>query len=164
MGIDYSFWLVIGYKINSADLPKSMIKYTEEKFHMEDRYNQRTGKKLAPVKVIDEEGGEDVYLVNGKECEYTYEFADALADELGCSVEIDHEYSGQEFTIMFSIEFKTTGEDDVDWDRVSTGCSILFDDATSTKARAAVKKLGKDLKKLGIDPGPAKILIGHSVG
>lgn len=123
MGIDYSFWLVIGYKIDSANLPESMVRRTEEKFHMEDRYDQRTGEKLVPVKVVDEEGGEEVYHVNGKECVDTYELADALAKELGCSVEIDHGYSGDNFDITFSIEFKSTGTDDGDWGQVSTGCS-----------------------------------------
>jgi len=164
MGIDYSFSLDIGYKISGEDLPDSMRKLTEEKSHMEDRFDPKTGKKLAPAKVVDEEGGLECFLLDGKEIEDTYELAEALADKLGCDVDCEHGYSGEDFSITFSLQLERTDEDDCDWGRVAIGSSILFDEATSAKARAALKKLGKDLKKLGIDPGPAKIMIGSSVG
>lgn len=164
MGIDYSFWLDIGYKIDSSSLPESMLKVTEEKFHMEDRFDQRTGKQLPPVKVVDEEGGETTYVVDGTELEDTYELAEALAEKLGCEVECEHGYSGEDFALTFSLNLPRTNEDDGDWGRVSAGSSILFEEATSSKAQAAMKKLAEDLKALGIEPGPAKIMIGRSVG
>lgn len=164
MGIDYSFWLNIGYKISGEFLPDSMRKITEEKSHMEDRFDPKTGKKLAPVKVIDEEGGLECFLVDGTELEDMYSLAEALSEKLGCEVECEHGYSGEDFTITFSVNLPRTGQDDGDWGRVSVGSSILFEEVISNKARAAVEKLGADLKALGIDPGPAKIMIGSSVG
>jgi len=164
MGIDYSFSLDIGYKISGEDLPDSMFRITEQKSHMEDRFDPRSGKKIAPVRVIDEEGGEETYILDGKEHEDTCELAEALAEKFGCDVDCERGYGGDDFSMSFTLRLERTGEDDNGWGNVAVGSSILFDVATSAKARAAMKKLGKDLKKLGIDPGPAKIMIGSSVG
>jgi len=160
MGIDYSASLGIGFVVSNDDLLKPFTVETEEKFHMEDRFDPKTGKKLAPVKVIDEEGGE-TYEFEGERYEDTYELFDAMGKKLGCEIANQGGYSNGETLYVFVDGVEHTGEDDCDDGRFSVGTSVLFDEVARQKS--ALDKLAKAFKKYGIDLGPAKVFVAWDI-
>lgn len=57
MGVDYTFHLRVGYSLSEDMVVKPYSKHFETKFHYEDRFDCKTGKKLKSVKIIDQRGG-----------------------------------------------------------------------------------------------------------
>jgi hypothetical protein len=47
MGIDYTFYLRVGYTLNQDDVMKPYSSLHEEKFHYEDRFDPKSGKNLS---------------------------------------------------------------------------------------------------------------------
>lgn len=152
MGIDYSVNLGIGYILDQEDIIAPFRVEVPEKFHMEDRFDPKTGKKIAPVKVIDAEAGEE-YEYKGERFEDTYELFERLGSELGCDINNCGGYSDGE-TIRVTLDVDTD-ESGIDDGRFTVGGAAKFDDVTAL--RAQLTKLKKDFKKLGIDLGEAKV-------
>lgn len=164
MGIDYSFSIGIGYVVSYDSLVEALEPWavkTEDDFHMEDRFDPKTGKKIGQEKVVDFEG-ETTYKLGKKKFEYEDEFLEALFDSFGAEYSNDGGMS--EATVAYiTVKTEHTGEDDFDGGRVFAGSSILFSEAMATKTKAALKKLAKQLTKMGLEPGEAKIFIENSV-
>src|SRR5271155_695690 len=57
MSISYSFYIRVGFEILTEDLKKAfkhqIVSQEEGTFHMEDRFDPKTGAKLAPVQIWD---------------------------------------------------------------------------------------------------------------
>ncbi len=155
MGIDYAFNLGIGYILDREDVVAPFRVDVPEKFHMEDRFSPKTGKKLEPVKVVDEEAGE-AYVLDGKQYEEHWEFFEDLSKKLECDITNQGGYSDDQ-TLYFTVKVEKTDEDTLEDGRITLGPSITFDNITSS--RAALTKLAKSLKKLGIEPGVAKVFV-----
>jgi hypothetical protein len=49
--------LVVGFFLPWADVCAALAYEREEKSHLEERFDEKTGRKKKPVKVVDEEGG-----------------------------------------------------------------------------------------------------------
>jgi hypothetical protein len=159
MGIDYQFSLGIGFILDREDVVAPFRVEVPEKFHMEDRFDPKTGKPIEPVKVIDEEAGE-AFVVDGTTYEDGYDFFEALGSKLGCSIANQGGYSDGE-TLYLTVDVERTDEDYLDDGRISVGSSIAFDNVTAS--RAAIMELSKKLKKLGIEPGTAKVFVQSDI-
>lgn len=159
MGIDYSANVGIGFIVDREDLLAPFRVETEEKFHMEDRYDPKTGKKLEPVKIVDVEAGE-IFEFEGKTFEEEYEVVEAIADKLDCIIEDTGGYTDCE-TLQITVKVEHTDEDDVDCDRFYVGSSILFDNVTAL--RAELKRVAKGFKKYGVDVGEAKVYVAYGI-
>lgn len=85
MGHEYSSTVIVGFVMDHDDFLMPFKTTTFEKFHMEDRFDQKTGKPLKPVKVVDEESIEG-YVVEGEVHECSYDALDALGGIVGCSI------------------------------------------------------------------------------
>lgn len=57
MGIDYTFYLRVGFSLDQEDVEKAYSAFHEEKFHYEDHFDPKNGNKLKPMKIFDEVGG-----------------------------------------------------------------------------------------------------------
>lgn len=152
MGIDYSVNLGIGYILDREDIIAPFRVEVPEKFHMEDRFDPKTGKKLAPVKVVDEEGGEE-FEYKGERHEDSYELFQAIGEDLGCNIDNCGGYTdGETIRVTLEIETDDSGVDD---GMFTVGGAASFDDVTAK--RAELKELKKRFKKLGIDLGEPKV-------
>lgn len=85
MSVDYDASLVIGWVFEGDNIPKKFYKSKPEKSHMEDRFSEKTGQKIGQIKVVDEEA-RDVLVLDGKEYDDHFEFFQAIADEVGGSM------------------------------------------------------------------------------
>ena len=82
MSIDHNASLGLGWVFTREELNKNFEVEVAEEFHMEDRFDSKTGQKLAPVKVIDRVGG-NVLMFEGEEMEDIWQLAQELADYVG---------------------------------------------------------------------------------
>ena len=99
MGHEYSSSVIIGFTMEQEEFLMPFKTVTEEKFHMEERFNPKTGKKLPDVKVIDQ-ASEDAYLVEGETYEYEYDALDAIASIVGCNISSHgDQVSGDDFMV-----------------------------------------------------------------
>jgi len=159
MSIDFNFDLAVGFVLDKSDVLAPFGLESDERSHTEDRYDPKTGKKLEPVKVVDDLGGV-TYELHGDRYDDEHEFLGALAGELDCSLDFGGNYSDNE-TIYASVEIEFTGEDDLDAGNISCGSSATL--STVIKSKRKVEALAKKLKKLGIDPGVAKVYVRPSI-
>lgn len=152
MGIDYSVHLGIGYILDREDIIAPFRVEIPEKFHMEDRFDSKTGKKLAPEKVVDEEGGEE-FEYKGTRYEMEYELFEAMAEDLECCIDNCGGYTdGETIRVTLDVETDDSGIDD---GRFTVGGAVSFADVTAMRAQLTALK--KKFKKLGIDLGEAKV-------
>jgi len=165
MGIDYSFSLGIGFTVDPEELSEALrkihAKEVPEKFHMEDRFDPKTGAKVGQEKVIDEEAT-IAWFVGKEEYEYEQEFLEAFFESRGMAYS-DNGGMSEADVAYITVPVKHTGEDDFDGGRVFTGSSILYSVATSKSTQSTLKKIKAFLKKLGLDVGEPKIFIESRV-
>jgi hypothetical protein len=122
---------------------------------MEDRFDQKSGKKLASVKVVDSEAGEK-YVFEGKDFDDDqYEFLDMLAGKLKCSIANGGGYSNGE-TLYISVDFDVAN-DGTDEGRVTCGGSASIKNIA--KAIKQAEALKKKLAKLGVKVGEPRVFI-----
>lgn len=116
MGVDVETYQIVGWIFSAKDIPKKLRKTIPEKFHWEDRFDEKSGKKLKPEKVVDEEEHE-VFLLPGKkaiECheDEIGEFFDAIAAELKMSYVVAGD--GINGDLLYCLTMKTTKKQDKD--------------------------------------------------
>jgi len=159
MGIYYSFNLAVGFICEMDSLTKPFIVVTEDKFHMEDRFDSKSGAKLEPVKVVDERS-EMTYVFMGKTYENQYELREALEEELGCNIYDGGGYSDGK-TAYISVDFETddSGED---YGRVCVGGKATFEEVAKCKEKCI--DLKKALNALGVGSlGEAMIYVSPNI-
>ncbi len=145
MGIDYSFSLAVGFVVEMDSFTKPFIVVAEEKSHMEDRFDPKSGKKLAPVKVIDQ-AEEQAYVYKGTTYEDQFELLEALEEDLGCSINNGGGYlDGKTAYISVNFETDDSGED---YGRVCVGGKATFAEISACKVKCVALK--KALSKLGV--------------
>lgn len=165
MGIDYSGSVGIGYILSFDEFRKPFLRNVGEKAHYEDRYHPKTGQKLLPEKVIDVEAGE-VLVFKGDDygdCG-DYELCEALGKELECNVSLGGWMGGGTEHQLFYFEpyFKTEEFGSFDVGHVDVGGSIPFGQVLEQKDELV--RLAKDMKKLGLDPGRARVFVNFHYG
>ncbi len=95
----------VGIKIPLSFFNTQFCVTVEEKFHMEDRYCQMTGKKLKPVKVVDVPGGanykypnnvnvskEDLKYVFQGECDFVQDVLERIGKGDLCNDDFSTEF------------------------------------------------------------------------
>jgi Domain of unknown function (DUF4419) len=92
MGIDYTASLVYGFEIDEDDVQRIWRKSEKDpgEFHMEDRFDPKTGKKIKQEKVWDRKPStKSWYEMNGKKIDdLDFEDWDSfLSEHFGCNVE-----------------------------------------------------------------------------
>lgn len=163
MGLNYSFHIGIGFVIPFKDVLEAVnpfLKTTTEIFHMEDRYDPKTGEKLQPSKIIDIES-ESYYEFDNIKFNHRLEFLDYFFHyhEVNFSSDID------ENVVYLTIKIEHTGEDDVECGRMSAGDSVLYTNAFSKESQLAIEKIEDFItKELRFVPPEPKIFIENYIG
>lgn len=125
---------------------KPFRKEQEEKYHMEDRFDEKTGKKVSEVKIIDQQAVA-TYTYNGKDYrEFERDLLEALSEDLGCTIADGGGYSDGT-TAYVSVSFVTDGSGE-DYGRVDTGGKATLDEISICKAKCM--SLKQELNKLGV--------------
>jgi len=158
MGIDYSFNLAVGFITTGKNVVKPFTVTLPEKFHMEDRFDPKTGKKLPSEKVVDFEGGES-FKLDGQEYDEEYELLEALSEKLGCCIENAGGYTNGE--TLYVTAALDTDDDTLDEGRVYVGGGSTPADVAQAAKEA--NALSKKFKKLGIELGEVKVFVQPNI-
>lgn len=119
MSTDYSASPVVGWIIPVDSFLRPLRKQVKEEFHLEDRFDQKSGKKVGQVKVVDKEGGW-YYFFEGEEygaapdeddCmnggEQDEELLEAIGKQVGASIHIDGNFmNGPMYAVIQSKQLK----------------------------------------------------------
>ena len=139
MSMDYSTNLVVGWILDEDDIPNIFIETIPEVSHKEDRYDQKTGKKIDQEIVVDKHGY-DVYVLGDTQYEDPYEFLVGLAATIGACVGYSYG-NDQKYSIEPVFDKKDCGgsDDDIIW----------VDLYSIPKYISAAEKIHQKLTKLG---------------
>src|SRR5271157_2382087 len=108
MGIDYTANLVYGFEIDEDEV-QGIWRKTEKdpgEFHMEDRFDPKTGNKIKQEKVWDRKPSTKVhYEIDDKRIDgMDFEDWDSfLAEQFGCNVETAGSFPSGELTYVFFV-------------------------------------------------------------
>lgn len=161
MSINYSAYLAVGFHIPYEDFCKVFIRKTrEEVSHMEDRFDPKTGAKLEPIKVVDEEAVK-VIVFNGQnyDPDEMYELTDALAAYLKCDIDTDGSSNGDQ-DYVFTPKYTTDSFYGHDYGRLTVGGALTYKQVV--KLGPVLDALRLKLIKLGLKPGKAVVMVGSS--
>ncbi len=156
MSTDYDSMTVIGFVVPAEEAFKKFIVKRPGVFHMEDRFDAKTGKKIAPEKVIDEDDGLAL-VIDGEEYDFVPgndefsifsnvgdEDADAIASIVKCRGFVTGDFhQGNVYACFMPNKLHSV-------DGVYAIKDVI-------KAQKEIARIGKALKKLGIDPGEGGI-------
>lgn len=111
MGMEHSSAVVVGFAVDRDYFLMPFKATRPERSHMEDRYHQSTGRKLAPVKVVDAEE-QEVYVLDGVEYDDDEGLIDAISKVVGCAISKHGDYCSDE-DMMFAVEPKAAADGDL---------------------------------------------------
>jgi hypothetical protein len=158
MSIDYSAHLAIGFEIESSMFDRFKVK-TDPVWHMEERFSEKTGKKLQPVKVITEEAGE-IYRFDGQEYEQADDIVNAICHKLGaCYSTHGSQYSyDDESQLLFIIGPKyDDARDSYDDGKLTVSGAIEYPDLLALGEE--LNRIGQELLKLGLKNMPERAVV-----
>lgn len=162
MGVEYSGRLCVGFEFSQAELDRVFADKVPERWHMEDRYDVKTGKKLRPVKVVIEDERIE-YRIPGcpdydstRDSEHFYE--NVLATYLDCSVDIaSNSWTGETGDIIIGPRLKLREEGE--FDNFTLYGAVLLRDVRSAKFDLELDRVRRALIDLGLAPGEVVVKI-----
>jgi len=162
MGIDYTFYLRIGFELDIDIVSKPYEIFHEEKSHYEDRFDPKTGKKLKPEKIIDEHGGEYFSL------EYNSEEYKSFWDVIN-ETDYFHKKLGCEISTGFNSDVVSFYLEQPKSETIGCGRVRLYDTEVPISWIEQNKKRLLELKnklekEFSIDAGEPKIFIESWIG
>lgn len=135
-------YLVFGFLVTLGDLMGPFQHNQEETYHMEDRFSEKTGQKLSPIKVVDQkacEGWKVGDLITDEPADAFYALLEHL--NIGGRFRLNHEhlqFDEMEEEFIVSV-FEDTGSDN----------SFSLTDLTDPKNDAEIARVRKVLGDLG---------------
>lgn len=162
MGINYTFTLRVGYSLEQDVVHRVFEKTTPGEFHMEDRYDSKTGQKIGRVKVWDKQP-ETTFVIDGQEYDDDMDaITSALARFLGCDVAVSGSYPTGEFSYDFTFPTRNKSKT-IDYGKIDLcNPSMYFSDVVAMEKELWDLKYKMD--KLGLNPGNPKVFISSSIG
>lgn len=157
---EFSANIIVGFKFLEEDVLTTFQKTLPEKSHLEDRYDQRTGLKLAEkAKVLDEEERE-VWEFDGEVYEDKYDFFDAVASKINCEYEYFGEFGGETKFVSFCVPLINL-HDSVDVSNAYFGGSIPY--AKVAVSSGPLKSIKDSLESFGLRPGEPTVHLAWKV-
>lgn len=163
MSLDYSLALCYGFEINQEDAkkPYRRSKKYPGSFHMEDRFDPKTGAKVAPKKVWDHSPSEEKWVeINGEEWEdLDPEVWEAFFEEkLGCHVEEFGSVPSGDLSYVFYVNKPGFYKKATDYGRFKVyGDSFTQTELTELAPKAL--ELKRKLEELGYKLGEPRVFI-----
>jgi len=157
----YHHRICIGYRFRFLDLRKQFVKIIDEVFHMEKRFNPKTGERVKDVKFIDKSGYE-IYKIGEFEYKSRFHFCETIAATCRCDnyyigYASDEDEYGDEYDdngVVFSIPTK---KKEIDTGRWNCGGSFLFKDVAILGDK--LEELKGKLESLGLKPGEPEVIL-----
>lgn len=149
MSIDYSASLAIGYEVSQEQLDRFKVR-TDPVWHMEARFNPKTGEKLPDERVEDEAAGH-VYRFDGAEYDYVEDMVNDLCHKLNACYHSSMEYYGNCDEQCFIIGPRLKSVEDYDGEdigQLSIYGKVRFQDVLALGEE--LNRIGQELFKLGI--------------
>ncbi len=158
MGIDYSFEVAVGYRLDERSLAP-LTKIVPERSHMEERFNEKTGTRAGAVKVVDEQV-HAVFLVGGREFEDFDEAVQELAILACAQCRYFPDYDRNGYAVLGPL-LKSVKGTEVDDGKICVGPAVKL--LSVTRSAGEVGQIGLKLMELGIEPGEPVVMVGMSV-
>lgn len=172
MSVYYSFYLRVGFKVDLEALKKHFehnnISHQEGVFHMEDRYDPKTGAKLNPVQVWDKKPKtikERWWIIDGKRFDDWEDepMANLFAEKLDCRVDYFWTAYGDDPSYGFYLH------DPNNKDKTNTGRGVdihnlSMDYAAVCAMQPKLAELKQKLLAMGINPGVPQVFLGEISG
>lgn len=163
MGIDYSVRLAVGYVLGRDQVLGPFMIYTEERAHMEDRFDPRSGKKLLPQKVVDEAARNRI-MIDGVEKD-DYEAIDDVCALLGPGVSYEERDHGDDVQYVIGLRRPPGYKDvDVDWGHVSATGEFVLPELAALMVPDYLNLSRRIREVLGCEPGPLLVTLAWHVG
>ncbi len=156
MGIDYSFFPVVGFVVDEAAL-EPLVNVVGELYHLEDRYDQKTGAKLEPVKIVDSQEkrgyaleGEAMVNSEGDPMDFC-ETCEEISRKIGCAAQICGSDSNSSYFAVFGPKIKPVEDHPLSMDdgRISSEPPLLFSDVVASSA-IEMARIRAELTILGV--------------
>ena len=160
MGIDYSFGIRVGFEVSYDEFEESFSRKMPPRFHMEARFDPKTGKPVEPVRITDDEGT-DVYTLQGVDYEDLTEFTEEFGNLLDCKVEVESNMCTPT-VVWFSVKGIKSNSGGLDEGNVT--CDAHMDYKSVIKAATAVETLRVKLIEHGMIPMEPKVLLTWNYG
>lgn len=167
MGIDYSCSLVYGFEFDQKEVEGLFCKKNKDpgSFHMEDRFDAKTGAKVAPEKVWDKKPStEKWYEIDGEKFDDidSEEWEKILEEKLGCHVEMFGSWPSGELTYVFHINPSVGWKEADDYGKVTVYNNVIGQDELAEMMPEAMKLKSK-LKEMGLNPPEPMIFIATRI-
>lgn len=163
MGLDYNFALRVGFSFKEKDFNKVFLKKEAGKYHLEKRFDPRTGNPISPEKVWDEHPSDHLEIA-GERFESLMEFcyeSNWVEKHLQCEIERSDTEKYGDYLVNFYIKppYKQNN--------VSMGNISLQHGSISLEMfqqmLPQLTELKKKLEALGLSPGEPQIFVSYSV-
>lgn len=157
MGIDISQFVAVGYRVSGKQIDAALAQITPAEFRYEDRFNSKTGVKIAPIKIVTKNVKKN-YTLNGKQFSGSWDLRRELKTFLGCKVIPYGDYlCGDGENFIFSYH----STDSCDAGRCPEDGEIDLEGVISSQPK--YRELQEKLRSLGLEPGKMKIFNCYSV-
>ena len=158
MGFNYSAHIAIGYRFVISELLYLFETHTTEFYHMERNFDQKTGKELDGIKIIDKESI-TIYHINNKDFDRYLDFFEELCDHIECDYSLFGYLNSLDSSIVltpkYDFESFFPGED---FGKVDFENSFKFSDIVNLEPELLLLK--NKLQSLGlIVPEPGVFLV-----
>ncbi len=160
MGIDYSAEILVGFTLDAETVHKVFQVKTPGKFHMEDRFDPKTGAKLKSEKVWDEHP-ETRLMYKGEEY-YQFEGFEELLEELiDCQVSTIGSYPCGKLEYVFHPAMPSPSNGGEDMGKVTFGPSYWYKDLLPLEPR--FRRIKAALKKIELDVGEPEVKLSVTI-
>ena len=162
MGIDYSSVLGVGFVFPLEEVLDSFRKVDPEQSHTEDRYDPKTGEKLEPVKVVDQEK-HDTFMWPGEpesETEDGWDFVYFIANKVFCDSMTFGNHMGDrdDVFVLFGVKVEKDNEsgiEGVECGHVDFAGNLSYKSVLS--AASELEELKGRMENYGLKPKEAVI-------
>lgn len=149
MSVDYSASLAIGYEVTTEMLERFKVR-TDPVWHMEARFNPKTGEKLPDERIEDEPAGE-VYRFGGAEYDYPEDLINDLCHKLNACYHSSMEYYGDTADMYFVVGPRLKSVEDYEGEdigKLSIYGKMDWQDVLALGEE--LNRIGQELLKAGI--------------
>ena len=162
MSTDYSSVLGVGFVLPLEEALDPFRKVSPETSHTEDRYDEKTGEKLDPVRVVDREEG-DTFMWPGEpksETEDSWDFIYFIAEKLRCDSLTFGNHMGDrdDIFVLFGAEVKSDNEsgiEGVECGHINFAGNLSYESVVEVAAE--LKALKERMENYGLKPKEAVI-------
>lgn len=175
MSISYSFYLRVGFEIPTQDLKKAFkhqkVSHEDGVFHMEDRFDPKTGAKIEPTKVWDKKPKTQTdtwWEIDGERFEDWEDetMTQVFEEKLGCHVDAYWRAGGAPdvgWSYGFYLHDPNNKDKMGDGNRFTIhNISMNYQEVYDMEFK--LNQLKTKITAMGLKPGDAKVFLGEVSG